>query len=650
MTIVKDVLEKEGALEFTSEEVEQNKKESEDKIQDENPNQTKMLYQFAKKIIKDTIVSKEDSNQFYARLENDGHLETINLSSSSAVKWLRYNWYASKGVIYSSDSYKNALIQLESDAQFNGSAREIIYNRIAQNDKAIYYDLGDPSWSIVRITEQNYFIIPYTESMPTFRRTQRMIQQAGPWENEKNALNKLVKLLRIIPSEQLLFKVHIIHLFFQNYQTPIMVITGEHGSMKTTRTKAVKKLVDPTSTNSGSLPSRFEDIPNNFNNQYLAVFDNISGLRPKISDMFCRAITGEEIPKRKLYSDNDEFVFSYERKIILNGIAPTLNQQDFNDRSLFYETKYIPDNEKMTDSEFWERYDKLLPSVLHEIFNIISKTLKNHPGIGLKIQPKSRMADFEKTGETISQSMGYKPGEFLKIYSEKRLTSSLEGINDYPIVGLIEKLFEIERDSFELSMASFHQLLVDMADQEGIDHKSKFSNFPKLPNQIPKQIKILRPSLRRLGYDVRIEKYTSNDGKHKKNNSVIYINKIKAKDSKGTQNTLTTLTTLTSAKSVPDLSKSGKDRSIDVPLPVPLPENKESRHENDSGKHGKDGKHSLSKTLQRPYFKCMTCNAGPFLSEERTSLGLILDIHTKKGHSIQYLTEKQLSRIGERGH
>lgn len=621
-----------------------------EKIPDETPNQTKMLYQFAKKIIKDTIVSKEDSNQFYARLENDGHLETINLSSSSAIKWLRYNWFASKGTIFSSDAYKNALIQLESDAQFNGSARETIYNRIAQNDKAIYYDLGDPNWNVIRITEVNYFPIPYTESMPTFRRTQRMMQQVGPWEYEKNALNKLVILLRIIPSEQLLFKVHIIHLFFQKYQTPIMVITGEHGSMKTTRTKAVKKLIDPTSTNSGSLPSRFEDIPNNFNNQYLAVFDNISGLRPKISDMFCRAITGEEIPKRKLYSDNDEFVFSYERKIILNGIAPVLNQQDFNDRSLFYETLHIPEDEKMTDSEFWQRYDKLLPSVLHEVFKIISKTLKNHSDIGLKIQPKSRMADFEKTGETISQSMGYKPGEFLKVYSKKRLSSSLEGIEDYPIIGLIEKLFENRDGGYENSMASFHQLLVGMAIQEGIDHKSKDSNFPKQPNQISNQIKILRPSLRRLGYNIRIEKYTSNDKKYNKNNAVIYIEKIKdkdPKDSKGTHNTLTTLTTLTSTKSVPDLSKGGKGVPIDAPLHLPrhLPENEQSRHENDSGKHGKDGKHTLNKTLQRSYFKCLTCNAGPFLSEERTSLGLILDTHTKKGHSIQYLTEKQLSLL-----
>jgi len=158
------------------------KKETKSKHQEEDLNQTKKLYEFVKLNVVKTIVSEHNSNEVHVIIRNDEHEETINLDSGLATSWLRHNHHKESNRIYSSESYKNALIQLKSDAVCNGSIREKIYNRIAQTDKAIYYDIGEPHWNILRINKKNYFTVPYSQSLPIFKRTQRMVKQITPFQ------------------------------------------------------------------------------------------------------------------------------------------------------------------------------------------------------------------------------------------------------------------------------------------------------------------------------------------------------------------------------------------------------------------------------------------------------------------------------------
>ena len=581
------------------------KETTETKHHEEDPTQTKKIYEFIKRNVVKTIVSDHNANEVYVIIKNNEHEETINLETGSAMSWLRYSHHKESDKIYSADSYKNALLQLKSDAVCNGSIREKIYNRIAQTDKAIYYDIGDPNWNIIRINKQNYFTVPYSQSLPIFKRTQRMVKQVTPFQTTKNALDKLVKLLRIRESDRLLFKVHVIHMFFEKPQTPIIVLIGEHGSIKTTITKAVKKLVDPSSSNTGSLPTHYEDIPNNFSNSYLAVFDNISGFKDAVSDMFCRAITGEELSRRKLYTDTDEIIFTYKGKIIINGIAPDLHNPDLNDRTIYYQTLPIPEGEKISDSDFEDLFNKLHSSVLHEIFTAISKTLKTYDTIGRKVKPTSRMADFEKYGETISQALGYSPNEFLQSYRDKRESSAFEGIDNYPVFELIRSLMD-NREKYEGGISNFYNILLEMAESAGVNIKRKEFNFPRSVNLFSSQLKKLIPTFRKLGLEIAIEIYSKNDKKYSKNTSVIYIEKVK----------------------VVHLVKQKHLTSPTSPTPI-----------REGNKDGKDGKPLLPYSIgEAKSFMCKTHNAGPFNINEKTkSGGLILDFHEDRGCKLEFI-------------
>lgn len=484
--------------------------------------ENKELYDFAKKKIRRTIVSKSDSNQIFAKIENNNHIETIDLNTGKARSWLLFNYKQESKKLCPSDSYKNALDAIKADALFDGTTKEVIFTRIAQTGDAIYYDLCSPIWDLLKITKDGVKTIPYNEFSPTFMRKQSMNEQIKPVFENKNALEEIVKLLRINEEDRLIFKIHLVSMFFEGHQTPIMVIHGEHGSIKTTITKTVKRIVDPSASNIASLPVHRDDIPLSFSNKYLSVFDNVSELRQGVSDMFCRAITGEETTKRQLYTDADEYIFQYKRKIILNGISPRLESPDFNDRAIFYETSQIPDNERLTEEEFNQKLDELLPHILGQIFDVLSKTMGKYDKIGKIIKPFSRMGEFEKYGETISQILEYKPDEFLENYHEKWKLSSTNAIEAYPIIGLIRDLVK-DVKHFEDSVANLHKKLKEDAKAGEIEIKGKESGFPSKPNRLSNQIKQLTPLFRKLGLDIIIKQYTSTDNKYPKSNKVVYI-------------------------------------------------------------------------------------------------------------------------------
>ena len=498
----------------------QNKKDK--KQRQDDISTVEILYRFAKLRIKKTVVSSSDSNQIFAKIQNNEHIETIDLTTTKAKRWLLFNYKQATNQICAADSYKNALDAIKSDALFNGTTRETIFLRIAQTDDAIYYDLCSPKWELIKITKSGVTTIPYDENTPTFIRKQAMVEQVKPKFEGRNALEELVNLLRVEEDDKIVFQVHLACLFYEKFETPLAVILGEHGSSKTTFTKTMKRIVDPSVSNIGSLPTRKEDLPQIFQNNYSSVFDNVSGLKQATSDAICRAITGDQSSKRQLYTDNDDFIYQYERKISLNGISPRIDSADLIDRTIFYEIPHIPDNERLTKEEFNRKIDELMPHILGQIFTTLSKTLENYDKIGKNIRPFSRMGEFEKYGETISRILGHKENEFLDRYKEKWLLGSISAIDAFPIIGLIQTMMENTK-VFVDTVSNLHKKLKADAKDLDIETKGKESGFPTKPNLLSRQLKQLTPTFSRLGLMIKIIPYDSRDNKYPRGSRIIHI-------------------------------------------------------------------------------------------------------------------------------
>lgn len=271
-----------------------------------------------------------------------------------------------------------------------------------------------------------------------------------------------------------------------------MVILGEHGSIKTTIAKSVKHIIDPSGENISSLPTKIEDLVLHLANRCMINFDNVSRISDEVSDILCKAITGEGQSKRKLYTDTDEIIFSYRRKLVLNGIFPYLDRTDLRDRMIRYETLSVKDTERISESEFNKRLTELLPYVMNKIFQGLQKALLSYDSVKNEIKNQPRMADFTVYGECISRALDYEPFSFVEAYKQKIEDDALDIVESYPIIQLIEVIMK-EKTKYEGTVLQFYKEICSLAEMEGIDVDSKKRiRFPSSANKVKPHIERIK--------------------------------------------------------------------------------------------------------------------------------------------------------------
>ena len=490
---------------------------------------TTQIYNFVNDNVLKLIVSESDSSQVYGIIPINAHKETINMRSKYAEDWLKIRCFEETNEIYSDEAYKSSLSMLMAKAKWDSkTSHQKIYTRIAMPKKdIIFYDLCNQNREVVKITKEGYNIIQLDENHPALVRRPSHSIQVYPDNENANALDDLVKLFRIVPKDRLLFKVHFISLFLEKYPIPIPVIVGEHGTVKSTLATSIKRIVDPSGDNIGSLPTSVDDLALHLNNRYLSNFDNVTRLSQEQSDMICRAITGEGYTKRQLYTNDEEIIWQYRRKVILNGISPYLDYPDLKDRMIVYETKPLKkdDEEYLTEEDYNYAFESLLPSVLGQIFTTLSKAFSIYDKVKKELKIKNRMADFTIFGECISRILGYDKNEFVNRYNAKQDEELIGLVDAYPIMLYILDLMK-DKTKFEDSVSNFHKSFIEWAEERKIDTKSKFVKFPKAPNQVTNQLKNLSPSFRTHDLEVDCRRYTSRDKVYDHGVSVIYIRKL----------------------------------------------------------------------------------------------------------------------------
>lgn len=590
----------------------------------------KKLHDFALTRIDRLVVSANNSDEVFAIVKNNDHIETINLASTKAIHWLtnEHNVFGNSDTLHATDYYKTILNTIISRASMSGADRKIIYNRVAQLENEIWYDLGNSKWQAIKISEGKVKTVKLDKDSPIFRRSQSLQEQINPRKGSNISLELLVNLLHILKKDQLVFIVNLICLFLQSYSIPIIVFDGSAGSIKTTATATVKTIVDPTGKqredNVSSMAEKPNDLIIQLFNRYLSSFDNVSYIDSKISDVLCRAITGSSNQRRKLYTNDEEAIHNFRSKIVLNGIIPTLDYPDLQTRIISYGRETINESNLLTEKEFKQKLDELLPNVLGQIFITLAKALEKYSKLKEEIKPKTRMSDFEVWGEIISRCLGNPPNVFLKEYYEKVTQQNISNQENYPIIDAIQILMKNKKEH-EDSALNFFNDVTEIANIElKINLRDRFIKFPKHYNQITKHLKVVKPLLKTLGFEVESYHWTREDPKFTKHASIIKITKIEkqktlSKDF-GVNPSLISLNSLKKNKNIKQKSSLKADRTC---------------HKN---KIREGSESSEDSDLQ---YYCHTCDAGAFGENESTQLnGNIVQFHKKLGHDVRLVERK----------
>ena len=205
---------------------------------------------------------------------------------------------------------------------------------------------------------------------------------------------------------------------------PVMVLSGEQGSAKSTFSAILRALFDPNTAPLRALPREDRDLFIAASNGHLLCFDNVSGLPAWISDTLCRLATGGGFAVRQLYSDQDEVLFDATRPVILNGIEDIVARPDLADRAIFLTLEAIPEERRRPEDALWEEFKARRPSILGALLDAIVEGLRRLPETHLPKLP--RMADFALWASACESAL-WPTGTFWSAYGGNR-DEAVEGV------------------------------------------------------------------------------------------------------------------------------------------------------------------------------------------------------------------------------
>jgi energy-coupling factor transporter ATP-binding protein EcfA2 len=450
--------------------------------------QADIIYEMIKGL---TVVNDIDAQ--YVQIPIDDHTELYPLMSRDFMSWVTLQYYELYGTTPSIVNVRNAINLLSAFNQF-GSPRTDTYNRVARCDESIIYDLTNDKWQAVNINKSGWNLIPCP---PFFRRYTHCREQITPISSESTDIDRIFNYINIKNNQRSLFVALLVSYFIPDIPHPVMVIYGERGSGKSTASKIVKEIVDPSILQACTIPQDKNDMYQLLHHHWYVGFDNITALNTDISDIICRAVTGEGIFKRKLFSDSDDITYSYRRCIGLNGTSLMVTREDLLDRSLLFELERIEGKARLEERSIWPDFERNKAYILGSVFTILSRALSLVDKIQLDELP--RMADFAKWGFAITEAIKEGTGkEFIDLYNLNINMQNEALLSSNPLLSAIYIVMSKQK-SWHGSPTELYRLIQEISRKENINTRS--NNWPKEPNQITKKLNELRSILVHYGID-----------------------------------------------------------------------------------------------------------------------------------------------------
>src|SRR5262249_41567881 len=113
----------------------------------------------------------------------------------------------------------------------------------------------------------------------------------------------------------------------------------------------------------------------------------------------------------------DEMLFDSCRPIILNGIEDCIGRPDLADRAVFLALEAIPEKQRKLEMELMAEFSREQPRILGALLDAVSHGLRELPKVRLARLP--RMADFANWAPACETAM-WKPGTFASAYGSNR--------------------------------------------------------------------------------------------------------------------------------------------------------------------------------------------------------------------------------------
>ena len=431
------------------------------------------------------------SGTAFADLLVDGHRETWPIRSKRFRGWLRRRYYEATGGALTGQAISSELDLLEARAQFDAPERSV-HVRLAEDAGRIYLDLADDHWRAVEIGPDGWRVV----RCPPVRFHRKAGLRPLPLPQRDGSLEQLASLLNLSGQNDFVLVVSwLLAALRPSGPYPVLAISGEQGSAKTVLSKMLRALVDPNVAPVRALPRDERELFIAADNAHVLAFDNISRLRPWLSDALCRLASGGGFAVRRLYTDQDEVLFDAARPVILNGIEEVITRPDLADRSIFLTLPPVADARRQPERELWRQFELARPHILGALLDLVVHGLRILPDVGIDRLP--RMADFAIWAAACEPAL-WRPGTFHRAYEANR-RAAIDGIIDADPVAACVREIMAERSAWIGSAAD----LLRAGAERGVDGILRDrTGWPQNPRAIAGRLRRAQSFLRVLGIDI----------------------------------------------------------------------------------------------------------------------------------------------------
>jgi hypothetical protein len=403
--------------------------------------------------------------------------------NSRCYSWLRRLMWEHEARAVNGEYLKTAAGTLAAQAEFSGDVREL-HTRAAWHERALYYELRPGT--VVKVDAAGY---GFAENPPVlFRRFPNLkpLPDPKPGGSAKD-LTSYVNLKT--NRDKRLFTAYAATVPLPHVGRPIFSASGAMGSGKTTAGRILKRAWDPTVPETVRYDRR--DVLQKAAHCFIPMFDNMSSLPDEGADTLCRLVTGEADSKRRLYTDDEDVIFELRRVVVLNAINLPTDRGDVLDRALVVELERIPDGERRTEEEMWERFEAEHPRLLGALFDVLAKAIDHKPS--LKLSRRPRLADWGEYAASVYEVMGWGAETFLNDWDEVVKVQNQATLDGSPVAQAVIKFME-DRDEYAGSSSDLHKKLEGVAESLGVSIV-RDKAWPKSARWLWRRIKEVLPLL-----------------------------------------------------------------------------------------------------------------------------------------------------------
>jgi hypothetical protein len=428
------------------------------------------------------------SKEAYATLAVGDHKETWLVRSQTFKRFLCKQYFDEHGTAMNSDALSAAVNLLEAKALFEGEEHPV-HVRLGEHDGNIYLDLCNATWQVIQITPQGWRVV--NEAPIRFRRSRGML--ALPMPEPGGKVDLLREFLNVDDVTWCLVIAWLVASLRPRGPYPLLALFGEQGSGKSTAGRLLRDLVDPNAAPLRAEPRDSRDLMIAANNSWCMAYDNLSYVRPWLSDAVCRLSTGGGFTTRELYTDQDEVIFDSQRPVVLTSIEEVATRSDLLDRCLVIWLDAIPEDRRRTEAALFAAFQKVRPLILGALIDAVCIALRRLTSVKLDSLP--RMADFALWVTAAETSFGWPEGTLMAAYQGNRDSANEVALEASVVAPTLRDFLESHGDW----QGSATELL-NILEGRVSDQMKRNKEWPKSPRALTGHLKRIAANMRKVGW------------------------------------------------------------------------------------------------------------------------------------------------------